>query len=715
MDLQVCAIIAIVFCVSLISLFFINQKLRGGRTFEDVLAEKRQLAHLVGGSKYAKKAGARKVNGDSNSRSGAKKESRKERKQKQEQERREQTPDEDSDAGSETQSVSSNSPAHSKFATDFSETEQLAAEEVIAPVQQSKKTKKQQARKNSASTKHPAMITLEPVAAIATANHFELPPTNHSAKEATAVADVDSNKKGKALAKAKKGSPKAEKAVVVAVAAAAAADPEPAVAAPIVEPSVTPKDSPKHQTTDGKHKADAKLNKKKRNDHANLLQHQVQQQLLHAMSTGGITEDVNVNAVMHLLGRADLSRSEIQIIIDYLLNKQQDTRTDHSDWSDDPLQKIRKQLADREQALAEEQEASAGLQTKLREMRATINTLNAENRARSAEVERIAAERQTEVQLLANENRTVRERLESDNQRLMGTCTQMHEELTKLQQQLETGADAAARQQQLADTNAQLQLDIVSLQQTVQQMQSEASQKAAEYEAKVHEIQVLGLQRDTDVSAMFVQHKEYVEQLKQEVDEQTARAKRLDDSSKVEIRNLQNALDSSNREANVYAQEANKWRQIHDDLKASAAAELQQAVGGLHAQLTEREAVAAQASQAVAQRDALIVQLQAQIGHNASQAASAEQQLSANAGEVKLRLGQETEKVRGVGYMGVDDHIHPTDVGEFQNAFVFIGQGTHGNTCRAERNPTRIQGPAPGSGAAINRPAGSSQRIPGEE
>lgn len=636
MDLQVCAIIAIVFCVSLISLFFINQKLRGGRTFEDVLAEKRQLAHLVG-AKYAKKAGARKVNGDSNSRNGAKKESRKERKQKQEQERREQTPDEDSDAGSETQSVSSNSPAHSKVAADFSETEQLVAEEAIVPVQQSKKTKKQQTRKNSASTKHPAMITLEPVVPISTANHFELPPSKE------AVADVDSNKKGKALSKAKRGSPKAEKAVVAVV---GAADPEPAVAAPIVEPSVTPKDSPKHQTADGKNKADAKLNKKKRNDHANLLQHQVQQQLLHAMSTGGVTEDVNVNAVMHLLGRAELSRSEIQIIIDYLLNKQQDTRTDHSDWSDDPLQKIKKQLVEREQALTEEQEASAGLQTKLREMRATINTLNAENRARSAEVERIAAERQTEVQLLANENRTVRERLESDNQRLVGTCTQMHEELTKLQQQLETGADATARLQQLADTNAQLQLEVVSLQQNVQQQQSSAKKTAADYEAKLHEIQLLGLKRDKDVAALFAQHKEYVEQLQQEVDEQTARAKRLDDSSKVEIRNLQNALDSSNREANVCAQEANKWRQIHDDLKAAAAAELQQSVGEVLAQLAERDAIAAQASQAVAQREAQIVQLQAQIGRNASQAASAEQQLSANAGEVQLRLGQETEKVR---------------------------------------------------------------------
>lgn len=143
MDLQVCAIIAIVFCVSLISLFFINQKLRGGKSFEDVLAEKRQLAHLVGGSKYAKKAGARKVNADNNNKAG-KKETRKERKQKERREQQqesEETPN-DSDAGSESHSASSNSPVHSKAPSatghvEFSDAE-LIVDEVVVAVQQSK-------------------------------------------------------------------------------------------------------------------------------------------------------------------------------------------------------------------------------------------------------------------------------------------------------------------------------------------------------------------------------------------------------------------------------------------------------------------------------------------------------------------------------------------------------------------------------------------------
>lgn len=59
MELQVYAIIAIVFLVSLCSLLFINKQLRGGKTFEDVLAEKRQFAEKLygnsGGKNFNKK------------------------------------------------------------------------------------------------------------------------------------------------------------------------------------------------------------------------------------------------------------------------------------------------------------------------------------------------------------------------------------------------------------------------------------------------------------------------------------------------------------------------------------------------------------------------------------------------------------------------------------------------------------------------------------
>lgn len=51
MDLQVYAVIVIVFLVSLCTLLFVNKQLRGGKTYEEVVAEKRLLAEKLYGSK----------------------------------------------------------------------------------------------------------------------------------------------------------------------------------------------------------------------------------------------------------------------------------------------------------------------------------------------------------------------------------------------------------------------------------------------------------------------------------------------------------------------------------------------------------------------------------------------------------------------------------------------------------------------------------------
>lgn len=68
-QLQVYAVIAIVFFVSLCSLLFINKQASGNRTFEDVLAEKRQFADKLygntGGKNYNKK-NTKKLNANNN-------------------------------------------------------------------------------------------------------------------------------------------------------------------------------------------------------------------------------------------------------------------------------------------------------------------------------------------------------------------------------------------------------------------------------------------------------------------------------------------------------------------------------------------------------------------------------------------------------------------------------------------------------------------------
>lgn len=56
MELQVYLIIVTVFFVSLGSLLFVNRQLRGGKTFEEALAEKRQLTEKLYGNNKKKNA-----------------------------------------------------------------------------------------------------------------------------------------------------------------------------------------------------------------------------------------------------------------------------------------------------------------------------------------------------------------------------------------------------------------------------------------------------------------------------------------------------------------------------------------------------------------------------------------------------------------------------------------------------------------------------------
>lgn len=47
---------------------------------------------------------------------------------------------------------------------------------------------------------------------------------------------------------------------------------------------------------------------------------------------GGDKEAVNVSLLMPLVHKADLSRTEIQVLIDVLLNKQQGSSVDSTEW-----------------------------------------------------------------------------------------------------------------------------------------------------------------------------------------------------------------------------------------------------------------------------------------------------------------------------------------------------------------------------------------------
>ncbi|XP_066142361.1 ribosome-binding protein 1 isoform X2 [Euwallacea fornicatus] len=76
--------------------------------------------------------------------------------------------------------------------------------------------------------------------------------------------------------------------------------------------------------------------------------------------------------LIHSVRNAELSRTEVQLLIDLLLNKQLEAPAIIDEWSEgksDPVQKLKKQLADKEKQLADEQETLTGVQAKLKEVR----------------------------------------------------------------------------------------------------------------------------------------------------------------------------------------------------------------------------------------------------------------------------------------------------------------------------------------------------------
>lgn len=278
-----------------------------------------------------------------------------------------------------------------------------------------------------------------------------------------------------------------------------------------------------------------------------------------------------MNAIITLLGRSELTRSEIQILIDFLLNKQQDTaNVTHSDWSDDIAHKLRKQLEEKDRVLTEEQKASLALHQKLREMRAEWNG------ERIASVQKLNASAE-EINALKLDLNQLQQDAQLANERHAAEKQQLNTQLQHLQQKLfqeknNQSQETAQKIQQLTDANALTAAELLSknaiikdLQENFLRIRDESLKKIADYEQKfqeyVHksESDVARLtaenqqlrnecQRKDEYEKLFAIQKYECESLEARLAEQNKATNQMDDNSKVEIRNLQNALDSTKAE-----------------------------------------------------------------------------------------------------------------------------------------------------------------------
>lgn len=123
--------------------------------------------------------------------------------------------------------------------------------------------------------------------------------------------------------------------------------------------------------------------------------------------------------------KAELSKNEIQLLIDLLLNKQLEAPAIIDEWSEvkslcfnansnkrlfnkrfqgksDPVQKLKKQLSEKEKALAEEKEALISAQAKLKEVRVEQQADRIQLQQKIRALDEVLQNKQIEVQAANN-------------------------------------------------------------------------------------------------------------------------------------------------------------------------------------------------------------------------------------------------------------------------------------------------------------------------
>ncbi|XP_055315743.1 ribosome-binding protein 1 isoform X2 [Sitodiplosis mosellana] len=650
MELQIYLIIVAIFFISLGSLVFVNRQLRSGKTFEEALAEKRQLTEKLYGSK--KKNTTKKAN------TGKKNRDRKDSKQKKDaQQPSAVESDGKSDSGSENDLSASPHSNDGKAHVEFTE------EEIIAPDTNTIQFKRQlstgkinpQVRKSS-TTKSPGsgiLVNKSTTAAkpappangnIETLNHFEkihpkddLEIKKQRDESVGRTTNKKDNKKGKPAKKDSSPATPSNAVEKVANIGNDAVDAHLTVPLEVVAASVVaaPKESPKNTANK------EKVNKKKRND-AILIQ-----QLVDAGVASSTSEAVNVNAIIQQLGRVELTRNEIQILIDFLLNKQQDTGSViHSDWSDDPIHKLRNQLEEKDRLLAEEQKAMLAIQTKLRELRTELNAERAQaSHLRNAHVEEMNALK-SELSQAQQDRQLVVERTNHEKQALNKQLQLLQQKL--FQEQNTQSQESTQQLQQLTDAHAQLSAELLNKNNIIQDMQEKFLQIRDEHLSKVNESEqkyqelvhkneqeiaylngeVLRLrnecQRKDELEKLYAMKTYEFEQLESRLNEQNKQSNQIEDSSKVEIRNLQNALDSTKTELTLSRNElADSSKRIGDlnsqlsDLKSTYEAENSTVVQKYAKQIEELNGTIQTYRTTISEKEAKLNELQSKLENTA--------------------------------------------------------------------------------------------------
>lgn len=213
---------------------------------------------------------------------------------------------------------------------------------------------------------------------------------------------------------------------------------------------------------------------------------------------GGDKDAVNVSLLMLFIQKAELSRSEIQILIDQLLNKQLDNPSEHSEWTEgraDPVIKLKKQLAEKEKALTDEHEVSIAFQNKVKELRAEFNAEKSRLSANVRQLEEALNNKITEAQTLHTRMQHI---LESHAAEKQGFARQIEQLQTKVNEdtaiihkmQEDQGQTQGHMQQELIAQRKQMEVQFAQMHENETALKGQLAQKHVEVQELQNELQV---------------------------------------------------------------------------------------------------------------------------------------------------------------------------------------------------------------------------------
>ncbi|KAK0081520.1 hypothetical protein PV325_012031 [Microctonus aethiopoides] len=236
---------------------------------------------------------------------------------------------------------------------------------------------------------------------------------------------------------------------------------------------------------------------------------------------GGDRDGINVSLLMPLVQKAELSRSEIQILIDQLLNKQLDNPMEHSEWTEgraDPIIKLKKQLAEKDKALAEEHEASVTFQNKLKELRSELNSERSRLTANVKQLEEALNVKITEAQTLHTRMQHI---LESHAAEKQGFARQIEQLQSKVNEdsaiihkmQEDQGQTQGHLQQELIAQRKQLEVQFSQMRENENALKSQLAQKHVE----VQELQNVNMNMTQELQATCESSAAEIEILRQQL------------------------------------------------------------------------------------------------------------------------------------------------------------------------------------------------------